>query len=75
MRESRARSLRQSSDLAHGSGDGAATAVSRFGLAVRRRAAGKQDLGSNPLRLSFLFKSCGLWTLSCDFVPHSLMKH
>ena len=33
--------------------------VSRFGLAVR-------DLGSNPLRLSFLFKSCGLWTLFCD---------
>ena len=31
--------------------------------------SGKQrDLGSNPLRLSFLFKSCGLWTLSCDFV-------
>ena len=33
---------------------------------------GKQmDLGSNLLRLSFLFKSCGLWTLSCDFVPHN----
>ena len=28
-------------------------------------------LGSNPLRLAFLFKSCGLWTLSCDFVPHN----
>ena len=42
--------------------------VSRFGLAV----AGKlRDLGSNPLRLSFLFKNCGLWTLSCDFVHHS----
>ena len=34
--------------------------------------AGKQkDLGSNPLRLSFLFKRCGLWTLFCDFVPHN----
>ena len=34
--------------------------------------AGKQKtLGSNLLRLSFLFKSCGLWTLSCDFVPHN----
>ena len=21
----------------------------------------------DPLRLSFLFKNCGLWTLSCDF--------
>ena len=30
----------------------------------------KADLGSNLLRLSFLFKSCGLWTLSCDFVTH-----
>ena len=26
---------------------------------------------SNPPRPSFLFKSCGLWTLSCDFVPHN----
>ena len=34
--------------------------------------AGKQrDFGSNPLRLSLFFKSCGLWTLSCDFVPHN----
>ena len=33
---------------------------------------GKQrDLGSNLLRLSFLVTSCGLWTLSCDFVPHN----
>ena len=29
------------------------------------------ELGSNLLRLSFLFKSCGLWTPSCGFVPHS----
>ena len=33
---------------------------------------GKQsDLGLNLLRLSFLFTSCCLWTLSCDFVPHN----
>ena len=33
--------------------------------------AGKQkDLGSSPFRLSFLFKSWGLWTLSCDFAPY-----
>ena len=31
----------------------------------------RKNLGSIPLRLSFLFKSCGLWTLSCDFVPHN----
>ena len=45
--------------------------VSRFGLAVRRWAGKQKDLGSNLFRLCFLFKSCGLWTLSCDFVPHS----
>ena len=45
--------------------------VSRFGLAVRRLAGKQRDLGSNPLRICFLFKSCGLWTLSCDFVPHN----
>ena len=30
-----------------------------------------RDLGSNLLRLYFLFEKCGLWTLSCDFVPHT----
>ena len=45
--------------------------ASRFGLAIRREAGKQRDLGSNPLRLSFLFKGCGLWTLSCDFVPHN----
>ena len=40
-------------------------------LAVRRYSGKRRDLGSNPLRLSFLFKRCGLWTLSCDFVPHN----
>ena len=45
--------------------------VSQFSLAVRREAGTQRDLGSNPLRLSFLFKGCGLWTLSCDFVPHN----
>ena len=47
------------------------TRVSRFGLAVRRWAGKRRGLGSNPLRLSFLFNSCGLWTLPCDFVPHN----
>ena len=45
--------------------------MSRFGLAARRQAGKQRDLGSNLLRLSFHFKSCGLWALSCDFVPHS----
>ena len=45
--------------------------MSRCGLAVRRLAGKRKDLCSIPLRLSFLFKSCGLWTLSCDFVPHN----
>ena len=57
-----------------GGGDGRGRGegvVSRFGLAVRCWAGKQRDLGSNPLRLSFHFKSCGLWTLSCDFVPHN----
>ena len=46
----------------------------RFGLAVRRLAGKQKDLGSNPLRLSSLFSSRDLWTLSCDFeVPHIKM--
>ena len=40
--------------------------MSRFGLVGKQR-----DLGSNLLRLSFHFKGCGLWTLSCDFVLHN----
>ena len=43
--------------------------VSRFGLAVRRQAGKQRDLGSNPLRLFFLFLSYGLWTLSCELCP------
>ena len=36
------------------------------------RPSGKQnDVRSIPLRLSLLFKSCRLWTQSCDFVPHN----
>ena len=35
------------------------------------RVSNQKDLGSNPLRLFFLFTSCGLWTLSYDFVPHN----
>ena len=31
----------------------------------------QKDLGSNPLRLPFLFRYCGLWTLSCDFDHHN----
>ena len=38
--------------------------VSRFGLAVKREAGKQKDIGLNPLRLSFLFQSSGLWTLS-----------
>ena len=45
--------------------------VSRFGLAVKRQAGKQREPGSNPFRFSFLFKSCGPWTLFCDFVPHN----
>ena len=40
--------------------------------ALHHHHSGKQkDLGSNLLRLSFLFKNCDLWILSCDFVLHN----
>ena len=45
--------------------------VSQFGLAIRRSAGMQKGLGSVPFLLSFLFKSCGLWTLSSDCVPHN----
>ena len=38
--------------------------LSRFGLAVRRYAGKQRDFCSNPLRLSFLFESCGQRTPS-----------
>ena len=41
---------------------------SRFGLAARRQAGKQKNIGSIPLRLSSLFKSCGLLALSRDFV-------
>ena len=44
--------------------------VSRFGLAVRRYAGKRKDLGSIPLRLSFLFKKVVVCGQSCDFVHH-----
>ena len=31
----------------------------------------EKGLSSIPLRLSFLFESCDLWTLSCDFSLHN----
>ena len=40
--------------------------VSRFGLAVSNRKSVRFHFGS-PLSSV----SCGLWTLSCDFVPHN----
>ena len=46
--------------------------VTPFGPAVRCSAGKRKDLGSIPLRFSFLFKKgCGLWTLSCDVVTHN----
>ena len=38
------------------------------------KADKQKGLGVILLRLSFLFKSCDLWTLSCD-CPSQLMKH
>ena len=64
--------FRNAATLIKGTDTRVVSVESRSGPAVRRSAGKQRDLGSNPLRLSFLFKSCGLWTLSCDgFVPHN----
>ena len=34
-----------------------------------------RDLSSNPLRVSFFFENCGLWTLFLWLCPSQLMKH
>ena len=34
----------------------------------------RTDVGSSPLRLSFFFKNCGSWTVSCDFAC-TIRKH
>ena len=41
--------------------------VSRCGPAVRRQAGRQKDLGSIRFRSPFVFKICGLWTMSRDF--------
>ena len=56
------------------------TNVSWFGLAVRHYAGKQRDLNSNPLWLSFLFKSCVvcghcLVTLSLTITHFQLVKH
>ena len=43
----------------------------QFGLVARCLVGKQKGLGLNLLWFSFLFKSCGLWTLSCDFVPYN----
>ena len=32
-----------------------------------RQGAKQTEAGSSPLQLSFFFKSCSIWTLSCEF--------
>ena len=50
--------------------------VRRFGLTVRLWVGKPNDLGSIPLRFSFLFKKVVVcYTMSCDFVHHFLLKH
>ena len=49
--------------------------LSRFSLVVRRLAGKQKDMGSIPFQLSFLFKCCGLWTLSSWLCSPQLMKH
>ena len=40
-------------------------------LPLAEKGGKQRDLASNPLRLSFLFRSCGLRTLYSDFVSHN----
>ena len=51
--------------------------VSRFGLAVRRQAGKQKDLGSTPLRLSFLFKEvvvCGHCLVTLSLTINETLK-
>ena len=52
--------------------------VSRFGLAVKRRLAGKQkDLGSIPLRFSFLVRKvvvCGHCLVTLSLTVNETLK-
>ena len=51
--------------------------VSRFGLAVRRLAGKRKDLGSIPLRLSFFFKKvvvCAHCLVTLSITPYSNIK-
>ena len=43
-------------------------------LAVRRSADKQKDPGSIPLRLSSLFKSCGLWTIRFNSIQFNSKK-
>ena len=50
---------------------------SRFGLAVRRYAGKQKDLGSIPLRLSFLFRKlvvCGHFTVTLSLTINKTLK-
>ena len=48
--------------------------MSRFSPAVKAKAGKQKDLGSIPLRLSFLFKKVVVYGQSCDFVLHNLLS-
>ena len=51
-------------------------AVSRFGLSARRLVSGRTSVRYRFwTALLSLQKGWGLWTLSCDFVYHFLLKH
>ena len=49
--------------------------VSRFGLVVRRWAGKRKDLGSIPLRLSFLFKKVVVCDTVLRLCPSFLLTH
>ena len=46
-------------------------AVSQCGPVAMPQAGKQTAVSLNPLQLSFLFRSCGLWTLSSDSAPQN----
>ena len=55
--------VRETSELTYTAGTSSVLSIK----AVSVKCFNEEGPRFDPLRLSFLFKNCGLWTLSCDF--------
>ena len=69
------------SDIAIGSANQRKSLGQQLSVCIRRwtsitvRLVSRQCKFKSQLQPCFCSKSCSLWRLSCDFVPHKLMKH